>query len=746
MDASSDSKAKGTEKELKEGVEESVLQPERNKEIAELCQEIDKIFDEPDFEENFKRYFAKILDAYKAPERIEKIGDNKKVLNFLFVAAVKRNRVAVAEFLLNQGADIQFQDEHHAFGNCRVYEDDPEIRFALGPYYDHDKTALWHACEFGSLQMVELLLDEKWGASCNFWNIRHFGIFMIRDNAFTVAALNKKLNLLDLLYRYRRKDSCEERGDLALAAGISGHLETVQFVIDQNSLLKKDKFSIALGHEVSGEHEYHKEIESVIFTGAAAAGHINILKFLFEENKDICKLTPFAFAAAVSKRQYEAVLYLFSIHPAYLNWNSEINPFGRSEYEPLTAFHYICRFGTNEDIQMAKLLLHLGARIGIHFVDDDEVEDEDWYELYLLDECYHRVNGLITDKDDDRIIAYIKEERTLVTAVKEDNLKKAQEMLAEGHSIFARYEEGDTLLHIALYRGNLEMAVFIWQQGQDYLESARKKSLTQLLDSAYKPNIDLLELLNDDGFDPIDAALRDAVILITEDDESEPPEYLQEIIDILTQFFGAVLKSLQADAANSKQRDEQIKKLEARFKKFVETAKTSIKSVLDHGYHFGFPEAAIDYAVLAEQFHPKYWLEFANTVSALELTRKDLIQGKITEAEYQRFLSQKSMLCELILDGKLICKESVNSSISIFSLPNSGLDSSSGLDADDSDAALEPESNSINGSTALTAGYSAKRQAAKRSFSAMNADATPVGLSKDEDLDLKPGAEFRKFS
>ncbi len=531
-----------------------------------------------------------------------------------------------------------------------------------------------------------------------------------------------------------------------MAAGISGHLETVQFVIDQNSLLKRDKFCIALGHDVIGGHEYHREIEAVIFTGAAAAGHIDILKFLFERNQDICKLAPLAFAAAVSKRQYEAVLYLFSIHPAYLNLNSEINPFGTCEYEPLTAFHHICRFGTNEDIQMAKLLLHLGAKIGTHFVDDDEVEDEDWYELYLLEECCHRVQGLITDEDEDRIIAYIKEERTLVTAVKEDNLKKAQEMLAEGHSVFARYEEGDTLLHIALYRGNLEMALILWQQGQDYLESARNRKLTELLNSAYKPSIDLLELLNDDGFDPIDAALRDAVILITEDDESEPPEYLQETIDILTQFFGAALKSLQSDAANSKQRDEKIKKLEARFKKFVETAQASIKTVLDHGYSLCFPEAAIDYAVLAEQFHPKYWLEFANTVSALELTRKDLIQGKITEEEYHRILSKKSKLCELILDGKLICKESVDSSIPIFALPNSGLDSISGLDADDSDAALELGSNSINRSTALTAGYSAKRQAAKRSFSDMNADATPVGLSKDEDLDLKPSVEFRKFS
>ncbi len=189
MDSSSDSKSE------KEKNEEGGEQQAKNKAVSELCNEIDKIFEEPDFEENFKRYFAKILEDSKAPEKLEKIGDEKEVLNLLFVAAVKRNRVAIAEFLLNQGADIWFSHEHHGFGNCRVYEDDPEIRFALGPYYDHDKTALWHACEFGSLQMVELLLDEKWGASCNFGNTKHFGIFMIRDNAFTVAALNKKLDL-----------------------------------------------------------------------------------------------------------------------------------------------------------------------------------------------------------------------------------------------------------------------------------------------------------------------------------------------------------------------------------------------------------------------------------------------------------------------------------------------------------------------------------------------------------------------
>lgn len=741
MDTGSDSKTKAEDTEV-----ENTEQKE-NKEVQELCEEIAKIFEELDFKQNFKEYLAKLLNNYKSSGKLEKIGDEKNLLNYCFVAAVKRNMVEVAEFLLKEGVDIEFDDEQHGFGNFEVSEDDPEIRFALDTEKEY-KSALWYACEFGSPKMVELLLDKKWCSNSRFGCTKHFGILMFSINAFTVAALNKRPDILELLLKYRSKEFIDEASDLALTAGLSGHLDVVKFVISMKSFFKKEKYDYWFGH--SCKVETAEEIEALIFTAAAAAGHIDILKFLFERNQNICKLAPYALAEAVTKRQFETVLYLFSLHPTYLNWNSERDPGSVTESEPITAFHHICRFGVNEDLQMAKLLLHLGARIGITFEEDEDKDEKDkpWYELCLLEDCVDRPNGFITEEDEDRLIAHIEEERNLVSAVKNDNLKETQKILASGHSVFARYDGGDTLLHIALYRENLEMALFIWQQGQDYFASAQRCQLPELLSSAFKPHIDLLELTNDDGLDPIDEALKVAVAAIieecqVEDEEQAAPDSLQQTIDFLTQFFGAALKSLQTDAMEERLRAEKIEKLEKRFKKFTESAQASMKKVWDHGYQVGLPEADIDYTLLAKQFHPKYWLEFAANVSALEITRRDLLKG-ITEAVYHRFLAKKSLLCELLLDGKLRCKKGIDPSTINFELPNSGLDSISGLDEDDSDPRDDLGSDGISKSNALTLDYSAKRQGAKGKSSL----ASMIVESSDKDMDLEPrdDSRSRKFS
>ncbi len=94
--------------------------------------------------------------------------------------------------------------------------------------------------------------------------------------------------------------------------------------------------------------------------------------------------------------------------------------------------------------------------------------------------------------------------------------------------------------------------------------------------------------------------------------------------------------------------------------------------------------------------------------------------------------------------GNCVARRGSNPSTINFELPNSGLDSISGLDEDDSDPRDDLGSDGISKSNALTLDYSAKRQGAKGKSSL----ASMIVESSDKDMDLEPrdDSRSRKFS